>query len=149
MKDWEHLTFLDADRRGCSFSYNLLAREAQADWLFIIADDDLMLPACLYKHLAQTGAGDIIYSPPLVWGEAPEQFCMSHPSIPAVALIRRELWVELGGYDESLGGTEDRDFFQRAERARARFVRFVDGPVWIYRFHETDRVGNKSRGRTA
>ena len=146
MKDWEHLTLLDTERAGCSATYNRLAEEAKAEWLFILADDDLMLPGCLYQHLKHSSNADIVYAPPLVWGEAPQQFCGVHPTIPAVALIRTELWRSLGGYGVGLVEQEDRDFYQRAVQASARFVRFVDGPTWVYRFH-LGSVGNKSRGR--
>jgi hypothetical protein len=141
MVDWEHLTLLDTDLAGCSASYNALADEAQADWLFILADDDLILPGCLHQHLKYSTDADIVYSPPLVWGEDSAQFCMSHPGIPAVALIRTELWRKLRGYGRRLHEQEDRDFYIRAQDAQARFVRFVDGPTWVYRFHGS----NKSR----
>lgn len=142
MPDWEHLTLLDTDRVGCSRAYNALAREAAAEWLFVIADDDLMLPACLYLHLKHAAEADIVYAPPLVWGELPDQFLGPHPGIPAVALIRRQLWVDKGGYNENLGAQEDRDFYERAQASGARFVRFMEAPTWVYRFWG----GNKSRG---
>lgn len=148
MRDWEHLTLLDHTRDGCSKTFNRLAAEAQAEWLFVIADDDLMLPGCLHHHLKHAADADIVYAPPLVWGDAdPQQFCGVPPAIPAVALIRTEFWRALGGYGEELADQEDRDFYHRAQRANARFVRFEDGPTWVYRFHQ-GAVGNKSRGQS-
>jgi hypothetical protein len=142
MQDWEHLTLLDTDRAGCSKAYNALAREAWAEWLFVIADDDLMLPGCLDHHLNHSADADIVYAPPLVWGEQADQFLGAPPGIPAVALIRKAVWVDRGGYDENIGAQEDRVFFERAGAAGARFVRVEGSPTWVYRFWG----GNKSRG---
>lgn len=146
---YEHLVWRDNAREGCSATYNRLARMAEGEWLFILADDDLMFPRCLETHLAASAEADIVYAPPLVWGEPASQFCLTRPApIPAVALIRAALWEQIGGYDEKLVEREDQGFYERADAARARFVRTADSPTWAYRFHEGS-VGNKSRGRLA
>jgi GT2 family glycosyltransferase len=138
---YEHLVLLDRGRAGCSATFNALASAARGEWLFILADDDLMLPGCLERHLDASADADIVYAPPLVWGEDSAQFRMGPPGIPAVVLIRKEWWRKLGGYDERLGQQEDRNLFIRAEQRQARFVRVPDYPTWVYRFHG----GNKSR----
>ena len=139
--DWEHLILEDTDKTSSAMTTNTLAEAAMADWLFILNDDDVMLPRCLSAHLAASADADIVYSPPLVEGEDPHQFWGSPPNIPCTALIRTELWRSIGGYNERLLATEDRDFYTRAiERRHARFAR-VDQHLWIYRFHGA----NKSR----
>jgi GT2 family glycosyltransferase len=139
---WEHLVLTDVEHEGCAAMCNRLAREAKGRWLFLIADDDLMLPDCLEKHLALTDDADIVYGPPEVDGEDPQQFRGSPPNIPSTALISTDLWRRLGGYDERLPAVEDRDFYERAMR-RDIFARFrrVEDFTWIYRFHGN----NKSR----
>ena len=52
-----------------------------------------------------------MYPPPLVWGQPQEWFTQAPPVIPSFALIRRDLWNELGGYDESRIREEDRDLW--------------------------------------
>jgi len=137
----EHLTLLDDEGLGCATMMNTLAEHARGEWLFVIADDDIMLPRCLELLLSVAGGSQIVYSPPLVWGEDAAQFCQSHPNIPAVALIAKGFWDLIGGYDTSLPRTEDRDFWCRAEQRSPTFRRYADQPTWVYRFHG----GNKSR----
>lgn len=139
---WEHLILVDHEYRGCSKTVNQLAEVATAPWLFLIADDDLLLPGCLSAHLSASSRADIVYSPPFVEGEAEAPFHGNPPGIPAVALIRASLWRKLGGYDEERSQCEDLDFFTRAMEAGAR-LRRIKEQTWIYRFGH----GNKSRGK--
>lgn len=137
---WEHLVRVDEAREGCAVTMNRLADDAEGKWLLPLADDDLLLPGCLESLLARSRDADIIYSPPLVTGNEDRfWFFQAPPAIPSCALIRHELWVELGGYDESLVREEDRDLWVKATNAGARFHR-VDDPCWVYRQH----AGNKS-----
>ena len=138
---WEHLILEDTDRLGCAPTINRLAEAALGEWLFLLADDDLMLPGCLWAHLKLADGADVVYAPPLVWGEDAAQFHLSPPYIPSSSLIRAELWEKLGGYNDLMARTEDRDFYERAMAVGARFVRADTHPCWVYRFHG----GNKSR----
>lgn len=140
----EHLILLDDEYAGCSATVNQLAAVARGDWLFIVADDDILLPRCLELHVAAADAASVVYAPPLVWGEDAAQFRAAPPNIPAVALISRRLWDKLGGYNTNLANTEDRDLWVRAEAKGARFVRADSEPTWVYRFHD-NAVKNKSR----
>lgn len=140
-RGFEHLVLLDGDGAGCAATYNRLAGEARGEWLFVLADDDLMLPGCLRQHLDHCPAADIVYAPPLVWGwPGPlDHFMQEPPFIPAPVLIRAELWERLGGYDQDWHREEDRRLYQRAVAAGARFVRAETEPTWIYRFHQDNK----------
>lgn len=138
----EHLWMLDKEGLGCAKVMNQLASAAKADALFILADDDLMLPRCLELHMQVSS--DVVYGPPLVWGEDAAQFCASPPNIPATALISKAFWEKFGGYDESLARTEDNALWRLAESRGCTFTRISDHPTWVYRFHST-AGGNKSR----
>lgn len=138
---WEHLVRRDIDRVGCAKTMNALAAEARGEWLFPIADDDLMLPGCLGALVEVAWDYDVVYSTPLVWGEDGAQFRGDPPGIPAVALIRRRAWEEMGGYNPQLGETEDRDLWERMQQQAKTFCRYEAAPTWVYRFHG----GNKSR----
>jgi glycosyltransferase involved in cell wall biosynthesis len=138
---WEHLRLLDQERNGCAATMNTLAEEARGDWLLPLADDDLLLPRCLETLLKATRDADIVYSPPMVWGvENPWWFFGEPPAIPSFALIRRDMWIQLGGYDHEWNREEDRRLWERAMAAGARFVKVNGGPTWIYRVH----AGSKS-----
>jgi hypothetical protein len=141
--DREHLVLLDEEREGCSATCNTLARAAVGEWLFLLADDDLMLPNCLRAHLSASATSDIVYCPPLVWGEDHRQFWGEPPQIPSTMLIRKTWWHKLDGYSERATHTEDRFLYERAMEEGARFTR-IEEPTWVYRL---GHGGNKSRAR--
>lgn len=143
---WEHLIEVDEARRGCAVTMNRLAARAKGEWLLPLADDDLLLPNCIQTLLDNTAEADIVYPPPLVWGEPAEWFTQAPPVIPSLALIRASLWRELGGYDETRLREEDRDLWIKALAAGARFVRADRQPTWVYRLNHG---GNKSFAKAA
>lgn len=141
----EQLVGIDQERAGCSVTMNRLAARARGAWLIPLADDDLMLPGAI-RTLTETqklSDADIVYSPPLVWGNGETHFFGEPPCIPSFALIRTKLWRDLGGYDEERKREEDRNLWRAAMDAGAVFVRASDAPTWVYRFHG----GNKSYHR--
>lgn len=142
----EHLIEIDTARDGCSRVMNRLAREASGEWLLPLADDDLLLPGAVATLLAHSGEADVVYAPPLVWGNNDTHFWGTPPNIPSFALVRASLWQQLGGYDEKRRREEDRNLWRAALDAGARFVRADTGPTWIYRFafHPDGKPRNKS-----
>ena len=139
--EWEHLILEDEEREGCSVIVNRMVARAKGEWLLPLADDDLILPACLSVLLSASEQADVVYSPPLVWGlPDPWWFFQVPPAIPSTALVRKTVWVEHGGYDETAGREEDRKLWTRMLEAGVRFVRADTEPTWVYRVH----VGSKS-----
>ena len=140
---WQHLVEPDPELTGCAATMNRAAARASGDWLLPLADDDLLLPRCLEALLAHSADADIVYAPPLVTGNEDRWwFFQAPPVIPSFALIRRKLWNDLGGYDESLRYEEDRNLWIAAMDAGATFVR-VDEPCWVYRQHSANKSFNK------
>lgn len=135
-RDFNYLIGHDDYGHGCAANVNRLAWQTDAEWLMILADDDLMLPGCLAAHMLAQYDADVVYSPPLVWGRPDVQhFHGEPPAIPSLSLIRMNLWRSLSGYDENLKHMEDRDFYTRALQVGARFRRVDHTPTWVYRFH--------------
>lgn len=138
---YEHRVEIDSKRMGCAKTMNYLAREANGVYLVLLADDDLLLPGALRVLTSYLDADtDIVYSPPLVWGNDSKHFFGEPPCIPSFALMRAQLYRDLGGYDEESIREEDRGLWTRALAAGATFVRADREPTWVYRFHG----GNKS-----
>ena len=81
---YEHLVLVDRERRGCSWAMNQLAAQAHGEWLLPLADDDLILPRCLYSLLERSSEGDVIYSPPLVSRNGSQHFFGAPPEIPSL-----------------------------------------------------------------
>lgn len=138
----QHVVEMDESREGCSVMVNRAVERSTGEWLFLLADDDLALPRCLELHAELAGDADIVYGPPLVWGiHDPWWYFQAPPAIPATALIRKELFLELGGYDEGVVREEDRGLWTAAMEAGARFRRIEGNPTWVYRLAHG---GNKS-----
>jgi glycosyltransferase involved in cell wall biosynthesis len=62
--------------------------------------------------------------------------------VGAAFLYRREVTAALGGYDESLFGAEDYDFWLRA--ARQCKMQSVDRDLYLYRRHDASLTNQKS-----
>lgn len=104
----------------------------------------MLLPGALTYLLSRSSEGDIIYAPPLVWGNTSPHFFAEPPRIPSTALVSRDLWNRCGGYEPGAAREEDRVLWTRALELSATFVR-VDEPVWVYRFHARESAHqNKS-----
>jgi hypothetical protein len=141
----EHHVALDSALSGDNGGLcNLMLEETDCEWIQLLADDDLLLP-----HHVETlapyldGSADIVYG----WCEVTGRpWNPNRPFdadalrvanyIPATALIRRELAVDLGGW----GGEEYEDwhFWLRALDAGAEFC-CVPEVTWVYRFHGANR----------
>lgn len=134
----EHLVWMDEAGQGAAWGVNHLAQKAQGEWLLPLADDDLILPRCLEILTSASDGADVVYSPPLVWGNDSWHFFQDPPYIPATALIRRELFLKLGGYEQGIVREEDRSFWWKAYDADATFVKVAEHPTWVYRFHAPD-----------
>lgn len=141
---FEHLILVDEKFHGCSRTVNQLAAQARGEWLFLLADDDYLLPGCLAAHVEASDGADIVYSPPVVEGEPEQPFHGDPPGIPATSLICGDLWRALGGYDESLVQVEDFNLYERALAVGAVFKR-LEAKTWVYRLGHP--LGNKSRGK--
>ena len=140
----EHVIRADEHHDGCSVTINRCFAASKGDWVLPLADDDLLLPGGISALLHESEHADVVYAPPLVTGNEDRWwFFQEPPAIPSTALIRRSLWAELGGYDESLNHEEDRDMWTKALEQGARFAR-VDEPVWIYRQHAQNKSFNKA-----
>lgn len=122
---------------------NPLARAAASmgcDFLVPLADDDILEPDFLKEVVAaqEASGADIVYPWCRVEGGNwnPNQPFNADKLrrfnfIPATALIRMSLWLDLGGYDQSQWA-EDHDLWVRALDKGATF-HCVERPLWIYR----------------
>lgn len=127
---------------------------SQADWLTWTSDDNILHPEMLATLLAARDAhpqADILYAGYQVIDDAGEAVgqvealagdqLLERNVVGCCFLYRRKVHDALDGYDESLFGVEDYDFWLRA--ARAGFVlQPVGKQLYEYRRHErslTDR----------
>lgn len=136
---------IDHERAGCATVLNRLlpaAQAANADWIALVADDDLFYPRHLERLAAASADADVVYSYCDVEGRDwnpnspfdPQRLRLEN-YIPSTCLIRASLAAALGGWRvDAAHGFEDWDFWLRALDAGARF-RCVPTVTWRYRFH--------------
>ncbi len=131
-KGW---TLIRQENRYLGAARNSAARAAKGDYLFILDDDNLLLPDGIEKavRIAQHTNADIVTSVMAMFhgpagtdptwpdrlrvflGGAPLFGLFDNTLGDANALVRRSCWSELGGYTEDRGvGAEDWEFFANA-----------------------------------
>lgn len=143
---------------GVSAARNFGAREARGRWLAFLDADDTTHPTRLARQLAQLEAAPraVLAYGNLTFVDAhgaplgkdlkvqhglarlPDGDCRAALTrrsfvMPSSLLIRRELYLELGGFDEKLSYAEDWDFAVRAAQA-GPFVADQE-PLGLYRRH--------------
>jgi glycosyltransferase involved in cell wall biosynthesis len=142
-----HLVGVDAAREGPGVVRNRLAEGTDADWLLPLDDDDLLDPDYLETLLPHLADADVVYPWCRVEGKddwTPNRLFRADPLlsfnyIPVTALVRAELWAEVGGWrDEPV---EDWRFWQRCLGAGARF-KCVDEVLWSYRINASGSSRN-------
>jgi O-antigen biosynthesis protein len=131
-KNW---TLIRQENRYLGAARNMAARAARGEYLFMLDDDNLLLPDGIQRAVLvaqQTGADIVTAVMQMFYGQAGHR-----PTLPdmlwvqtgsslllgllennfgdANALIRHECWTELGGYTEDRGlGAEDWEFYAKA-----------------------------------
>jgi glycosyltransferase involved in cell wall biosynthesis len=137
--------------QGVCAARNKGAKEAQGKWLVFLDSDDELMPTALEEFSAgirsfpesklfQTG-----FKKPVPNAKKTEDFpASSHkysPPLSGTFVIKSELFLELGGYDESLRYAENMELFFRLSE-RDIFPHLIESMGLLY--HESASGGSKN-----
>ena len=137
-----HEIFSDRIGEGPQALRNALAWSATTEWLLPLDDDDELDPTCVQMLLENSEDADIVYPWCRMEGRTdnwvPNKLfepgaLFKQNFIPVTALIRRDLFLMLGGYQKS--AMEDWLFWQWAYLHGATF-KCVPEVLWTYHHHE-------------
>ena len=159
------IRYIFQENRGSSSARNRGGREAEGEYLAFLDSDDLFLPTKLEKQAAvletepdfamvQSFFAKFRASPEEELGTRKTKFFSGHiyPQIltywsylmnPSCILIRKSVFEELGGFDESMPSAEDLDFFRRV--ARKYPIGLVPEVLAKIRVHEGNKTADKTQ----
>jgi glycosyltransferase involved in cell wall biosynthesis len=147
-------------RRGPSAARNRGAQEARGEYVAFLDSDDLWLPAKLERQielLESDGSLALCHSNEIWIRDGKElkqqakhekrggwifEHCLPMCRIsPSAAVVRRELLLELGGFDEELEVAEDYELWLRLTCRHP--VGFIEEPLVVKRGGHPDQLSNR------
>lgn len=147
---------------GTAANANRAMSHCQGEWVKGIAADDVLLPSCIsdfMEYIHKTPNAEIIFSKVRCFGNLDaarswpwadvsryfEAFTLrqfrvilsTQNFLPAASVfMKKKVWMDLGGYDESIPLIEDHPFWVKA-LSRGVVFDFLDKETVGYRFSET------------
>jgi glycosyltransferase involved in cell wall biosynthesis len=149
------ITYIYQENRGLAAARNTGLRNSNSDWVGFLDADDLWLPEKVQRQIAliervgdQVGCVHTRF-----WVVSPEFRVLSpvpplHGSVDLAhlvrrnwvgvltAVVRRDVAIEAGGFDEELRAVEDWDMWLRLALAGVQFA-YIPTPLAIYRASES------------
>lgn len=148
-----------SENKGLSAARNLGIRNSTAPYILPLDSDNKITPEYLY-HSAEILDShpeiSIVYSDAQLFGvehtirisgEHQLQKLMVDSYIDACAVIRREVWEDLGGFDEFFrAGYEDWEFFLHASFKGYKF-HYINQPLFHYRVERNSMIHQLNRNK--
>lgn len=154
---YPHVHYLRLPQRGrVSRARNVGIGTLDSAFVALLDADDRFGPDYLFEAgRVLSGGADVANPDALLFGaesgrwstpaETTLPMLLRHNSVHYCSAFRRDCWVEVGGFDESIEDWEDYDFWIRTVARGAR-VRTVAGDHFHYRRHERSK-SSENRGR--
>jgi glycosyltransferase involved in cell wall biosynthesis len=153
---WPILTHRLPQNRGCSAALNVACHLTAADWLLVLASDDMVTERAIVEWRAavqQHPTANVIYSDLELFGterglyRTPpfrHSLLREKSIIPGASFLRRSLFAAVGGFDESLKSAQDWDLWVRADLVVGLRPVKLPVPLVRYRYHPAPRLHNES-----
>lgn len=140
---------VEKENGGLSSARNAGIREAKGQYILPLDSDDKILPEFIEKTI---GLDDIVSTAQQefgdsnnLWNSQPEHpvhdFFKYNNQINCCALYKKEIWEKIGGYDETMKGYEDWDFWFRATKI-GYTITVIREPLFLYRKHGHSMVND-------
>jgi len=147
------LLYLTQPNGGVSRARNLALRHARGTWVVLLDADDILLPHYLDDQLARaerTPGVAVVYGNSEFFGDVPyagRRFMEFSPSagpvtfaalvterctVPMCSMVRRDVFEQVGYYDEAIPVSEDLDLWLRIAAAGMQFE-YTDRVIARYR----------------
>lgn len=160
------IDYVRVSHRGSSAARNIGLERVKTDTVVFLDADDRLLPGALACRAALLEGAEAVwgYTEGYVQGPAGERrlFSAAHPPLMGpvdgwlfegllcrnfittdAAIIRRDVLLKLGGFDETISGTEDWDLWLRlAGMSPARYSR---QPTFVYRLGANSLSSDRRR----
>jgi glycosyltransferase involved in cell wall biosynthesis len=116
---------------------NIAVSKVNTPYILCLDADDTLEPKCVEKMLALASENTVVASDGRFFGDSRGVFIAASGDftecnqILNCSLFPRELWIDVGGWDESLSGYEDWDFWLRAQKQGYTFKTIPESLVNI------------------
>jgi glycosyltransferase involved in cell wall biosynthesis len=137
----------------------------KGEWIKVLHDDDLLVPTCLVDLYNARGNADLVYANALCFNDddlasvhqyrPPKDITIknllpigNNPVNFEAELFRRDMFIDVGGFDQKLSYAEDYDFLINL-LTKGYKVTYCDKDVVWYRHHSRQITGNEPAMRQA
>lgn len=124
---------------SAAFARNRGVEKARSEWIVFIDADQIIEEKFLEKierflkdNIKIDGSDYIVlsYKPKTIFQKAWSAYRKCYPSMGFVYIVRKNVFCELGGFDEKIFYFEDTDFMKRFHEKKYKFKGYVNAKVY-------------------
>jgi glycosyltransferase involved in cell wall biosynthesis len=163
--DKYEIPFYLAPKGNYSTAVNNAIIRAKGEWIKVLHDDDILCDTCLQDLYDARGSADLVYANAVCFNNddlaSATQYkppanvtiknllpIINNPVNFEAELFRRDMFIDIGGFDPKLGYAEDYDFLLNL-LSKGYKITYLDKDVVWYRHHPRQITGNEPEMRQA